>query len=103
MQEVQDARQAGDGRNRRAQRGISRGARPHGTRRQPLGVVLPLGAASAAASGCGGLAPTAALLNLVNLLDLLPGVPATASAARQFHFALKNASVFAQGDGLGWD
>ena len=73
---MQDARQAGDGRNRRAQRGISRGARPHGTRRQPLGVVLPLGAASAAESGCGGLAPTAALLHLVNLLNLLPGVPA---------------------------
>ena len=68
--------------------------RPHGTRRQPLGVVLPLGAASAAESGCGGLAPTAALLHLVNLLNPLPGVPAAASAARQFHFAQKSRLTF---------
>ena len=95
---MQDARQAGDGRDRRARHGVSRkaecglmgrgvsrsvgvwGLGPHGglpeSRESPESPEQRTGAASAAESGCGGLAPTAAFLNLVNLLNLLSSAPA---------------------------
>ena len=74
------------------------GLGPHGgppaSREPPESPESAPATASAAESGCGGLAPTVALLHLVNLLNLLPGVPATASAARQFHFAQKSRLTF---------
>ena len=113
---MQDARQAGDGRDRRARHGVSRkaecglmgrgvsrrvgvwGLGPHSgppaSREPPESPESAPATASAAESGCGGLAPTAALLHLVNLLNLLSSAPATASAARQFHFAQKSRLTF---------